>query len=422
MKKTLILRHYFIFNIVVVLFFVGCHSQKPKKTTLNFSVWGTPEQIRVEKRIIRRYEQENPNIKINLLSFQASSYRRKLMTMAAAGMAPDIMMMTYNHMFPMADKGALLDMTQILEKKKFDRKKYFDLTWKAFSWENRIYGLPRDVSGTVMYYNESALQKQGMSVPETWSEFARACRKLTQDNNQDGILDQYGSSIGIPQYMMYLWCYGGDLLDNVHAPRKSVFNSSEALQTLSYFEKLYKMKGITPPQFNSENSADSAFMSGATVFYFNGKWMTPSLKKIRNFNWDVARPPKGPMGHFTSHGGTCFAVSSTSKFPKEAVSFTMYYTGEIGTAIAVRGGRTTPTIKHMANSPLFLEQHPPENTKVFVWTMLPSHGRNVLYHPRAEEIYEPVRGELEKLALGTLSITNIQYNLHTRINAVLKDF
>jgi multiple sugar transport system substrate-binding protein len=414
MKKTL----YSTLGLLFALLFTACGGGGTSDgKELIFSIWGTPEQVRVEKRIVNLFMKENPDIKINVMHV-VRDYGQKMLSMSAAGNAPDIMMIERS-LFPiMADKGAFLDITELMDRDKFDRDAYYDLTWKTFTYQGRYFALPRDISGHVMFYNKDMLEKSGVGIPVTYSEFDKACAKLSIDNDGDGILDSYGSLITYFNLFAKLWCIGGDVYDNPHDPKNVLLNSSLARESMEWFQRLYKNKSVASPEVVADQGTHALFAAGKLGFHFNGKWMSPKFKTIRSFTWEAALPPKDRAGHYTTHGGTCYTVSAKTKYPDEAWKFIQFYTSARAVSLAVRGGRTTPVLKKVANSKLFLEQHPPQNTRTFIWTM--ENGRQILYSKYDQELASAINEELEPLSTLTAPVSQVQEKVYKRVSALLK--
>ena len=382
-----------VMGMIGLLVFSGCAKKKVErveegKITLRFTIWGTPEQIKTEKLIIAGFEEKYPDIKIKLEHIP-EPYNDKLMTMIVGRTAPDVMMIERGVYPQYAAKGVFLDLEPYIKRDKVDISDIYPLTFYSFRYKGKLYAFPRDISGIVMYYNKTMFEKEGVPFPDenwTWNDFRNACKKLTRDTNGDGIVDQFGSVQ--PDWFTLIWANGGNILDNPHNPTKCVIDSPEAIAGVQFIVDLYKEKIIAPPRVIREQGSYELFAIGKVGMYFDGRWMAPEFVGIKHFKWDVAPVPKGKVGRVTLHGGTAYGISAYTKYPEEAWKFVEFYCGYEGIKIAVKGGRTTPVYKSLANSPLYLNQRPPENMKAFVETMEINVGKQISYVPENAEIGE----------------------------------
>src|SRR5690606_35745900 len=71
---------------------------------------------------------------------------------------------------------------------------------QAYTVHGKIYGFPHSVFPQVSFYNEDLFASAGLATPTTdwtsdeWTldDFITAARRLTQDTNSDGVIDQWG--------------------------------------------------------------------------------------------------------------------------------------------------------------------------------------------------------------------------------------
>ncbi|HBE04101.1 MAG: hypothetical protein A2096_16510 [Spirochaetes bacterium GWF1_41_5] len=389
-----------------------------KKNTLSLMVWGTPEQLQLEKRMAGVYEKQHPDIKIEIISVPFRDYDRKLLNLAVSGITPDIIMVNRNFFYKYAQKGVFLALDETVKNENYDLQQFYPLALKSYSWQGKLYGLPRDVSGYVMYYNKDLLEKEGVAIPDNWEEFYRACAKISRDINNDGIFDQYGT-IFEWSWVNYLWGLGGDIFDNPVKPASSRMLSKEALQALIYYHSFYKNKFSASRSVINESGRQDLFSTGRIGFFISGYWYGPNLRKIKEFEWDAAIMPQGPKGRFSKHAGTCFSIAAHSKNFQAAWDFLKYYTGEKAVKMSVAGGRTVPAIKTLAGSSFFLDRKPPANTKVFTWSM--EAGRQWCYSAGLIEYRELIAEEMEKLSILDITPEEAQKNIHLGLEKIIKE-
>lgn len=390
MKKISCLRILAVIFLLISLFIISCIKKEDDgKKTLLFSFWGSPDQISIEREIIDKFEAAHPDIKIKTLHIpSASRYGDKILTMIAGGTPPDVMFIHITTFPNFADSGRLLDIQDLI-KRDIPQETLNDLYPAAldlFTYNEKIYGIARDISSWVIFYNKKIFDEAEVAYPSpawTWQKFEDACKKITRDIDGDGVLDVYGSIF--PQDLsLLILSFGGKIFDNVEKPTKCIIDQyKENLEVLKYTKKLFDEKAVAPLEIGSGSGAYEIFASGRIGMYFAGRWKVPDFRKIKAFEWDIAPVPKGKK-RVTRLSGSCLAIATESKLQKEAWEFVKFYTSHEGYKISVKGGRLVPIYKSLANAPFFLNEKPPEHVKYFVDTM--EYQEKTHFFPKSNEV------------------------------------
>ncbi len=366
---------------LILVFFIGfifsCSSNMQdnnKKKILTFSFWGSPEQVKIDEEIIKKFKEKHPDVEIRTIHIPSQTrYNDKLLTMIAGGTPPDVMFVHLTA-FPMyAESGNLLDLDKYIKRDlKDEMRDIYPLAIKSFTYKGKIYGFPRDVSGWVMYYNKNLFDKAKIKYPDSswrWKDFEKACKAITKDEDGDGVIDVYGAIF--PQYLpMLLYAFGGKILDDEEDPKECVIAKYKAnKEALEFAKRLFKEKAVAPLEIGSGVGTHEIFMSGKIGIYFTGKWKVPDFRKIKDFKWDIAEVPKGKAMRATRQSGSALAIAKNSKNKELAWEFIKYYTGKEGVKISMKSGRIVPIYKSLIESPLFLKDTPPQHVKYFADTM-----------------------------------------------------
>ena len=78
--------------------------------------WGDKTAIKVQKYLIKQFQKENPNYKVNTLSLGWGKYNEKLLKMIASGSPPDLAYVD-GYFFPKyAKKGVLYDISELVSR------------------------------------------------------------------------------------------------------------------------------------------------------------------------------------------------------------------------------------------------------------------------------------------------------------------
>jgi len=177
--------------VVVLAVLLGLASAQK----LVLASWGSQEEIKAYQEVLKVFQERNPGIQVEYINIPSGEYLAKITAMMAAGTPPDVFFLN-NIDFPgMASRGVLAPLDAFIQRDKYPTADIFPGILKAFQWEGKQYGLPRDVSNLVVFYNRTLLRKAGLPDPKpdwTWEDFLRYAKALTVE--KDGKRVQWGVS------------------------------------------------------------------------------------------------------------------------------------------------------------------------------------------------------------------------------------
>ncbi|MBM3254427.1 MAG: extracellular solute-binding protein, partial [Candidatus Omnitrophica bacterium] len=190
-----------------------------------------------------------------------------------------------------------------------------------------------------------------------------------------------------------------------------------------YVDLIHKHK-VAPAPLDLGNlgiGAQQLFISGRLAMFSSGIWETPILRKIKDFDWDVAMFPKGPTGmRGFGTGGSAYCILKTTKHPREAWEVIKCLAGRESQIMLAEGGLAQPAIRdisegeHWARSP-----KKPLNKK-----MLNEAVKYVTYepfHPGWREIQDLYIGqEFDLVFNGTERVEDAVGKILPKINELLR--
>lgn len=141
------------------------------KVTLTFRHLWTKEHDRpilnIFQDVIRQFEQDNPNVKINFEGLDQTVHReQKLKSEMVTGTPPDMFVLFGGAEFePYARSDRLMDLTDFVEQHGLEFRQL-----KMWTFNDRIYGLPFEGHAEPVFYNRSIFDELGLKPPETLSE------------------------------------------------------------------------------------------------------------------------------------------------------------------------------------------------------------------------------------------------------------
>ncbi|HCJ4852885.1 TPA: extracellular solute-binding protein, partial [Listeria innocua] len=117
MKKGLLLLMVVVLS-VFGLSACGGGSSSGDKTEITYYQFSAPADGKALDKMVKEFEKQNPDIKVNVQTIAFNDYFTKLQTQIAGGDAPDAFELNYETFMQYAEKGVLADLTSYIEKDK----------------------------------------------------------------------------------------------------------------------------------------------------------------------------------------------------------------------------------------------------------------------------------------------------------------
>jgi ABC-type sugar transport system permease subunit/ABC-type glycerol-3-phosphate transport system substrate-binding protein len=344
--------------------------------TLRFSVWDGDESLKVIRKIITRFENENPGIKIKLENNpDYNVYHQKMLVEYAANTAPDVAMMDPAHFQALATRGAILPLNQFFSKTPgFNINDYYKPIVDAHSLDGKIYVLPRDIAPEgLIYYNKKEFDEAHIPYPDgswTWDfherpelkqkDFLWVMHQLTK-LGKDGNPTQYGYLAAYPGLAAdtFMWSYGARPENNDSHPTKVLYDTPEMIKVYDFYcdLSLHKKWMVSNNEVTNvmQQGAETIFVAGKTAMFQNGIWEVPNIRRDMKpgskdfFDWDIAMFPAYANGHRAfPTGGSGYSIFSSTKYPDAAWKFTRYMAGPVAMEAMARAGIAQPAIRKVA--------------------------------------------------------------------------
>jgi multiple sugar transport system substrate-binding protein len=159
------------------------------------------------------------------------------------------------------------------------------------------------------------------------------------------------------------------------------------------------------------------FVAGRVAMHWDGNYIIPALREIKNFQWDVACLPKGKR-RASSMGGICAAVTAQSKHPQASWELVKYIAGSKSQAILIKTGWPIPSLKDKKLIAEFLSNTPPDNRQVFLDTL--DYSRSMPKAPNWSEIKDVLQREIDFALLGKKSPSEALRSAASQADKLLK--
>lgn len=267
-------------------------------------------------KLAQKYQEENPNIKIELIEVPYSEHENKVKNMLNGKEAPALARLTNLGMF----QNQLLDLGDYVS----DRDAFVNSFGEGikFVYDDKVLAAPMDVTANGLIYNKTAFEQAGVAVPQsadevwTWAEFEAALLKVMENSDcKYGMVFDKSSQ----RFSTLLYQAGASMLtEDLTA---SNINTPEANRAVSWFKELHD-KGIIPDSvwLGAENP-NNLFRTGQVATHFAGSWMIANYKdEITDFEWGVTYLPKEAR-RSSIPGGKYLAAFQGTGVEQEAADF-----------------------------------------------------------------------------------------------------
>ncbi|WP_300342637.1 extracellular solute-binding protein [Nesterenkonia sp.] len=152
-----------------------------EQVQLRFSWWGSDSRHQMTQEIIDAFEDENPHISIEGEFGDWSGYWDQLATQSAGGDAPDIIQMDDKYLREYADRGALLDLSDI------DLSEFDEGAVDNGRTEDGLFGITTGINALALVANPDIFDEAGVEMPDdttwTWEDFAEIAAEISENHD-----------------------------------------------------------------------------------------------------------------------------------------------------------------------------------------------------------------------------------------------
>lgn len=311
-------------------------AEKPAET-ITLKYWDTIDETTGQyrptwtKENIDLFQKANPNIKIEFTNTpNGDQYLNKISTEMAANNAPDVSMTwVAGRLEPFVKAGRLLPLNDIIEKSPVLKETVNPGNLSSTTFGEKVYAIPLELAGEVVYYNKALFKKASLEVPKTWDELMN-CIKVFKQNNiipiAMGNKDPWPGTI--PYMAIFNALNGADEYKKTAFDKQAVFNTDPYIKAAEYFSQLVKA-GAFEPNFNSNdyNAGQALFSSGKAAMRFNGTWeMSSYIKELKDdlgvTNWvDMPNGKTPGADNWLLVQNNAYCISANTKVKDAAVKF-----------------------------------------------------------------------------------------------------
>ena len=323
MKKVFLV---FLLVLVVTTIFAA-----DKVITLNLveafsSPWRTPTL----KRIVSMFEEQNPGVKINIISPPYETAYQKINLMVSTEQPLDIVEVGDWDLSILAGMKKLVDLGPYINAWS-EKSNFVDGVMKAAKTYNGIaYVMPHGLFAKALFYRPDILKKYGLnSYPLTMQQMYDFARKLTLSDSKQYGFDFRGKGYPTSFIDAMVTSFFDDIdPDNMYLTKegKIIFSDPRAKEGLKFYVSLYKDTAPSDSINWGWDEQVNSFVSGITPLLFQDPDTTGMLNSmLKPGQYYTAPLPVGKWGKaYPSFGFVGWGIPTYSKHKDLAWKFIQF--------------------------------------------------------------------------------------------------
>ena len=271
-------------------------------------LWFTdgPDKPAIEG-LVAKFNQANPDVKIEFSIVPFAELNQLLTTQAAAGQAPDLARVSEPYRF----FQYTLDTRPYLTDKRFADKFLPGPMAMVTGAKGELYGIPHDLTVNAPFINVSLFKKAGIAVPTgdrlTWADWMKLAQQVKE---KTGV--PYAAGVDRSGHRLdgFIQSYGGGYFTG--DGKGTRITSPETRKAVSDFVQMHR-DGVMPLDFwaggTNYVAANQPFMNGQLVFYLSGNWQIAAFQQNigDKFEWKVV--PNASIKQFGGMPGGKFLIA-----------------------------------------------------------------------------------------------------------------
>ncbi|MGY4688649.1 ABC transporter substrate-binding protein [Salibacterium sp. K-3] len=265
---------------------------------------------------VEQFDQDHPDINLQIESVAHNDYSTRLTTQAAGGELPDMFQITpISALQNIVESGSAGSIDNIKDHW-IDNGLLTEESFDEFTMDGSTYALPLSTTPTqFIYYDEDMLAEVGYDTfPESYDEFIA----LINDLNEAGTTPiSLGNSSPWVLQSVYISGFadrftGSDFLNQVMSGERS-FTDPEFIDALEIVEELVEIDAFNE-DFNTidnEQMVDK-FLQGNSAMMIDGNWSASTVaeNKPEDKNIGITSMPLGDTNSIPTTMGTVSAINS----------------------------------------------------------------------------------------------------------------
>jgi len=284
-------------------------SEKKDPVTLSLWLWDD-QQVPATQAMVDAFHEKYPWITVEITSIAGvSDYNAKMQSVIGTNDAPSVFWMNFNLAKEYVPMGFVQSLSEFMEKDStFDITKLNEGITQAYTFDGKIYAIPKDTDSYAVFYNKALFDAAGVPYPKddwTFDDFLKTAKDTTKDK-----VVGWTNTKSDRVYYAFIYANGGEIYSA--DGKESLVNSQVAIDTVQKLLDLanegyaYKLKEL------DEISDTVAFTSKLCAMTINGSWMISQYTEALGDDLGIVEMPTGSKGKASVGHGIGYATTTSN--------------------------------------------------------------------------------------------------------------
>jgi len=279
--------------------------------------------IELEKEYIRRFQEQNPGITVNLVTAGKNYDEVAQRFQAAAGTdnTPDLVGASDVWWFRYMINGQIIPLEGLAQHLQIDTGDFNRTLYDDYAFNGQHWALPYARSTPLFYYNRDVWQRAGLPdrAPETWDEFEQWAPALAGIVGKPPLGLGPGTSWTAWWFCNLMWGRGGAYSQEWTL----TLDKPETLDAGEYLRAMVNDKKFAAVSAGGDDGYVADFSAGVTACTMASTGSLRGILQQAQFEVGTGFLPKGPVGPGCPTGGTGMAIAS-AKSPEQQLAAGMF--------------------------------------------------------------------------------------------------
>lgn len=292
------------------------------EVTLEFTQWWEPElPDGTFRKLMDKFEEQNPGIKVKLLSGPYASTKEQLIAGAAAKTMPDVVGLDGAWVSDFAKQGAIADLTALMKEQGYDDAELAS----QIQIDGKTYMIPVVNFVYPMFANMDLLSKAGVAqMPSTRDDFEAATKAVA---SQGGDVSGWALPLSLEtpngiqnDVMSWVWASGGSMLKD---GKPFLTGNKDVASACEFIKRLWDEGVVSPGAFTmKEQDKVEDFTNGRVGLMIDSLAHVNTIREGNpDLKFDISALPA--VAGYSGERGMPYAswgigVSGSTEHPAEA--------------------------------------------------------------------------------------------------------
>lgn len=312
----------------------------------------SPERTEILREIADNYQEEHPNITIEIVSPPLENADTKITQMLMSGSGADIVEVRDSTITQYASNEWLADLQSYIDA--WDEKDTLsDSADEVIHYyKDTAYMIPYGFYQRGLYVRKDWFEEKGLELPTTWEELLAAGEALTDDSASRYGYSFRGGSSGYQYADTIYWSWIG--MDKIADPNAAyflkdgdgatIFTLPETKEALNFYKELYQKASPSDSIAWGFSEMVQGFVGGTTAMLIQDpEVIATCTSDMEEGSWALIPFPKGPSGEAVFPNGFAgWGMTSFTEHPDETADFLLYLSNSENNTYFAKNYSTIP--------------------------------------------------------------------------------